>query len=134
MEMKKEKKNEQTMMDEYGVYLKMSLVQPWYPTLMRLSAVEDLRHSLLEDIKKILKPLPLMSLKNLSVSLRAGALFFLIHSSKEVTFNFSPLSFHSPYTNKISNEEMIISSCLNQRSDSNGAHCVLLTGPIQQWT
>lgn len=78
-------------MGQWGAYLKMSLVHPWYPTLMRLSAVDDLRCSLLDEIKKILKPLPLILLKNLRESPMAGALFLLIHSSKLVTFNFSPL-------------------------------------------
>lgn len=64
---------------------------PWYPTWMRLSTVEDLRFSLLEEIKNILIPLSLIRLKSFNVCSRAGALLLFIHSSIAVSFNFSPL-------------------------------------------
>lgn len=59
--------------------------------LMRLSTVASLRHSLREEMIKILSPSPFTSVKNLSVYSRAGAFLSLIHPSKDVIFNFSPL-------------------------------------------
>lgn len=72
-------------------YLNTREVHPWYPTLMRLSTVASLRGSLLEEIRKILIPFPLISWYSWSVCSRAGALVSLIHPSKQVTFSFSPL-------------------------------------------
>ena len=78
-------------MREEFLYLKERPDHPWYPTSMRLSTVWDLRVSLLEDMRKILTPLSLISWKMSSVCLRAGAPFFFIHASKDVMLRFSPL-------------------------------------------
>jgi hypothetical protein len=81
------------------MYLNMRLDHPWYPALIRFSTVADLRVSLLEEIRKILTPLPLISWKNLSVWSRAGALPCFIHDSNKVALSFSPLvlfPFHNP--------------------------------------
>ncbi len=77
--------------DEHVTYLSIRLFHPWYPTLMRLSTVEDRSVSFLEETKMILNPLSLISWKSLNVCSRAGALLSFIHASKEVAFSFSPL-------------------------------------------
>ena len=48
-------------------YLNLRVVQPWYPTLTRLSTVADLRLSFLDETIKILKPLFLISWKRSNV-------------------------------------------------------------------
>uniref|UniRef100_A0A2P2NCB0 Uncharacterized protein n=1 Tax=Rhizophora mucronata TaxID=61149 RepID=A0A2P2NCB0_RHIMU len=44
--------------------LNTRLVQPWYPTSIRLSTVEDLSVSFLEEMRKTLIPLSLISWKS----------------------------------------------------------------------
>lgn len=76
------------------MYLNVRPVHPWYPTSMRLSTVDDLRVSLLDEIRKILNPLSLILLKSFSVCSRAGASLPFIHVSIEVELSFSPLEFN----------------------------------------